>query len=66
MTQKLLVGTDFSECCDRVLVYATKWFKVSTKFITGRKGQSLIRAKLFDSVASILVQISNHPVTVVP
>ncbi len=65
MTQNLLVGTDFSECCDRVLVYASKWVKVASKFITGRKSQSLIRAKLFDSVASILLQISNRPITVV-
>ena len=38
----------------------------ATNIIIGRKGQSLIRAKLFGSVASTLVQISDHPVTVVP
>jgi nucleotide-binding universal stress UspA family protein len=37
-----------------------------TNIIIGRKGQSLIKAKLFGSVASTLVQISDHPVTVVP
>ena len=38
----------------------------ATNIIIGRKGQSLIRAKLFGSIASTLVQISDHPVTVVP
>jgi len=38
----------------------------ATNIIIGRKGESLIKTKLFGSVASTLVQISNHPVTVVP
>ena len=38
----------------------------ATNIIIGRKGQSLIRAKLFGSIASTLVQIADHPVTVVP
>jgi nucleotide-binding universal stress UspA family protein len=38
----------------------------ATNIIIGRKGQSLIKTKLFGSVASTLVQISDHPVTVVP
>jgi nucleotide-binding universal stress UspA family protein len=40
-------------------------FDVSN-IIIGRKGQSAIVAKLFGSVASTLVQISDRPVTVVP
>ena len=38
----------------------------ATNIIIGRKGESLIKAKLFGSVASTLVQISDHPVTVIP
>jgi len=38
----------------------------ATNIIIGRKGESLIKTKLFGSVASTLVQISDHPVTVVP
>ena len=38
----------------------------ATNIIIGRTGQSPIKAKLFGSVASTLVQISNKPVTVVP
>jgi nucleotide-binding universal stress UspA family protein len=38
----------------------------ATNIIIGRKGQSLIKTKLFGSIASTLVQISDHPVTVVP
>jgi len=38
----------------------------ATNIIIGRKGQSLIKTKLFGSVASTLVQISDHPVTVIP
>jgi nucleotide-binding universal stress UspA family protein len=34
--------------------------------IIGRKGQSVIKAKLFGSVTITLVQISDQPVTVVP
>ena len=37
-----------------------------SNIIVGRKGQSLIKAKLFGGVASTLVQISEIPVTVVP
>ena len=39
---------------------------MATNIIIGRKGQSPIKTKLFGSVASTLVQISAHPVTVVP
>ena len=38
----------------------------ATNIIIGRKGQSPLKTKLFGSVASTLVQISAHPVTVVP
>ena len=38
----------------------------ATNIIIGRKGHSLIKAKLFGSIAGTLVQISDHPVTVVP
>ena len=38
----------------------------ATNIIIGRKGESLFKAKLFGSVASTLVQISDHPVTVIP
>ncbi len=38
----------------------------ATNIIIGRKGQSPIKAKLFGSVASTLVQISDCPVTVIP
>lgn len=38
----------------------------ATNIIIGRTGQSPIKAKLFGSAASTLVQISNQPVTVVP
>lgn len=38
----------------------------ATNIIIGRKGQSPIKTKLFGSIASTLVQISNKPVTVVP
>ncbi len=38
----------------------------ATNIIIGRKGESLIKTKLFGSVASTLVQISDNPVTVVP
>ena len=38
----------------------------ATNIIIGRKGQSLIKEKLFGSVGGTLVQISEHPVTVVP
>jgi len=38
----------------------------ATNIIIGRKGESLIKAKLFGSVASTLVQISDQPVTVIP
>lgn len=55
MTQELLVGIDYGECSGRVVVYATKWAKVATNMITGRKGQSLIGAKLFGGVASTFV-----------
>ena len=37
-----------------------------SNIIIGRKGQSIIKAKLFGSVAITLVQISDQPVTVVP
>jgi len=37
-----------------------------SNIIIGRKGRSAIIAKLFGSVASTLVQISDRPVTVVP
>jgi nucleotide-binding universal stress UspA family protein len=37
-----------------------------SNIIIGRKGESPIKAKLFGSVAGTLVQISDHPVTVVP
>jgi nucleotide-binding universal stress UspA family protein len=38
----------------------------ATNIIIGRKGESPIKTKLFGSVASTLVQISDHPVTVIP
>ncbi len=38
----------------------------ASNIIIGRKGQSPIKAKLFGSVASTLVQISDRPVTVIP
>jgi len=38
----------------------------ASNIIIGRKGQSLIKTKLFGGVASTLVQISETPVTVVP
>jgi len=38
----------------------------ATNIIIGRTGQSPIKAKLFGSATSTLVQISNIPVTVVP
>ncbi len=37
-----------------------------TNIIIGRSGQSAIKAKLFGSSTSTLVQIASHPVTVVP
>ncbi|NIP17584.1 MAG: universal stress protein [Xanthomonadales bacterium] len=38
----------------------------ATNIIIGRQGSSRLRAKLFGSVASTLVQIADRPVTVVP
>ena len=38
----------------------------ATNIIIGRRGQSAIKAKLFGSATSTLVQIADHPVTVVP
>ena len=38
----------------------------ATNIIVGRKGGSSIKAHLFGSVPSMLVQIADHPVTVVP
>ena len=38
----------------------------ATNIIIGRRGQSAIKAKLFGTATSTLVQISDHPVTVVP
>lgn len=38
----------------------------ATNIIIGRRGQSAIKAKLFGSATSTLVQICDHPVTVVP
>jgi nucleotide-binding universal stress UspA family protein len=38
----------------------------ATNIIVGRKGGSNIKAHLFGSVPSMLVQIADHPVTVVP
>jgi nucleotide-binding universal stress UspA family protein len=38
----------------------------ASNIVIGRKGQSLIKTKLFGGVASTLVQISETPVTVVP
>jgi nucleotide-binding universal stress UspA family protein len=38
----------------------------ATNIVIGRRGQSAIKAKLFGSATSTLVQIADHPVTVVP
>jgi len=38
----------------------------ATNIIIGRRGRSAIKAKLFGSATSTLVQIADHPVTVVP
>jgi nucleotide-binding universal stress UspA family protein len=38
----------------------------ATNIIIGRRGQSAIKAKLFGSATSTLVQIADRPVTVVP
>lgn len=38
----------------------------ATNIIIGKTGSSRIRAQLFGSVANTLIQISKHPVTVVP
>jgi nucleotide-binding universal stress UspA family protein len=38
----------------------------ATHIVIGRTGASRIRAQLFGSVANSLIQISTHPVTVVP
>ena len=47
------------------LLAIAKDFEV-TNIVVGRHGSSRLRAHLFGSVASTLVQIADRPVTVVP
>ena len=47
------------------LVDLAEEFEV-TNIMVGRNGSSRLKAKIFGSVASTLVQIADRPVTVVP
>ncbi len=66
MSLVFLVGVDCSSCGSRALEYAVGRARVKDARLVGRQGSSRLRAHLFGSVASTLVQIADRPVTVVP